>query len=240
MSNALGQGLFSADGPLFLWHDFMQRALNEPWEWNGNEPVPQGRFDQPDGVVTADVCRFSGMAATNRCGRIINLPFLEGTVPPPDNVHPNGCLDLELYVGQAVPDRPSTWIEAADRWSDRLVNGQTGASGDPADYQENPNVRFAIAPAYGERGWEAICGERVARPRPSQTPRPSGGGGGGGNPCRPTPCTPPPSGDGDGNSLPVAPPVVGGMAPAFAVATAAGGATYLRAWRRRGGRHRAD
>ena len=28
LSNALGQGLFSADGPLYLWHDFMEIALN--------------------------------------------------------------------------------------------------------------------------------------------------------------------------------------------------------------------
>ena len=29
LSNALGQGLFSADGPLYMWHDFMEIALNQ-------------------------------------------------------------------------------------------------------------------------------------------------------------------------------------------------------------------
>ena len=103
--------------------------------------------------------------------RTITLPFLEGTVPPLDNVHPAGCLDLELYVSTAVPTRPQNWIIAADTWSDRVVNGQTGASGDPANYQTDPNVKFQIAPLYGESGFPSVCGERVARPSP--TPEPS-------------------------------------------------------------------
>ena len=106
------------------------------------------------------------MAATAGCGTTITLPFLEGTVPPFDNVHPAGCLDLELYVSTAVPTRPQNWIIAADTWSDRVVNGQTGASGDPANYQTDPNVKFQIAPLYGESGFPAVCGERVARPKP--------------------------------------------------------------------------
>ena len=190
MSNVLGQGLFSADGPLYLWHEFMTRALNEPWAWNGEKPVGQTGIDQPEGIVTAEVCRWSGMADSGRCGETITVPFLEGTVPPVDDVHPQGCLDLELYVTNATPDRPENWIEAADTWSDRMVNGQTGASGDPADYQDNPQVRFAISPIYGEPGFPSVCGERIFRPRPAPrpdpteepkpTPKPSPGGGGGG------------------------------------------------------------
>ena len=67
LSNKLGQGLYSADGPLYLWHDFMKLALNQPWDWNGQAPVPNNDFAQPPGVVTAKVCRFSGMAATGNC-----------------------------------------------------------------------------------------------------------------------------------------------------------------------------
>jgi membrane peptidoglycan carboxypeptidase len=195
MSNAISGGLFSADGPLFLWHEFMDLALNQPWDWNDQTPVGQTSFDQPEGIVNAQVCRWSGMAATGSCGRTITLPFLEGTVPPFDNVHSRGCLDLEQYVGQA--DRPSSWITAADTWADRVVNGQTGSSGDPADYQTNPNVRFAIGPIYGESGFPSVCGERVARPSkepdpsgepdPSASPGEGGGGGGGGGRPRPTP-----------------------------------------------------
>ncbi len=138
LSNEFSGGLFSADGPLFLWQEFMELALNNPWDWNGQAPVPQTTFDQPAGIVQAPVCRFSGMSATNNCGQIITLPFLEGTVPPLDNVHFRGCLDLEQYVAQSIPKRPDNWIVAADTWSDRLVNGQTGSRGDPANYQDRP------------------------------------------------------------------------------------------------------
>ena len=184
MSNEISGGLFSADGPLFLWEEFMTLALNQPWDWNGQKAVGQTGFEQPDGIVRADVCRWSGMAATDSCGETIELPFLEGTVPPPDNVHTRGCLDLEGYVDQATPERPENWIEAADVWSDRLVTGQTGSSGDPDKYQDDPRVRFAIAPIYGESGFPAICGERTLMSRPAApaapAPAPPGGGGGGG------------------------------------------------------------
>jgi membrane peptidoglycan carboxypeptidase len=191
MSNVLGEGLFSADGPLYLWQEFMTRALNEPWDWNGDEPVGQTSFEQPEGIVTAEICRWSGMAATNACGRTITAPFLEGTVPPLDNVHPSGCLDLELYLQQATPERPENWIEAADTWADRLINGDTGARGDPNDYQEDENVRFAIAPLNGESGFPTVCGERRAPPPPPRSnpprdddddePQPTGPPRGGGN-----------------------------------------------------------
>ena len=206
LSNEFSGGLFSADGPLFLWEEFMDLALNNPWDWNGGQPVPQTSFEQPDGIVTAPVCRFSGMAATNNCGRIIELPFLEGTVPPLDNVHSRGCLDLEQYVNGANPDRPENWIEAADTWSDRVVNGQTGARGDPANYQDDERVQFAITPMYGEPGFPSVCGERVFRPRPTPAPSappssaaptpdpspPGGGGGGGGGGGSPEPPPGPP------------------------------------------------
>jgi membrane peptidoglycan carboxypeptidase len=209
MSNVLGEGLFSADGPLFLWEEFMSRALNEPWDWNGQTPVGQTSFEQPDGIVTAEVCRWTGMANSGRCGETTTLPFLEGTVPPVDNVHPRGCLDLELYVSQATPDRPDEWIEAADTWADRLLSGQTGASGDPTEYQDDERVRFAISPIYGESGFPSVCGERVVQQRPAPTPprapaptpappaatpppatpapTPPGGGGGGGTEPPPGP-----------------------------------------------------
>ena len=178
LSNEFSGGLFSADGPLFLWQEFMQLALNNPWDWNGQTPVAQTTFDQPPGIVLANVCRFSGMSAGN-CGgeRVIQLPFLEGTVPPLDNVHARGCLDLEAYVAQA--GRPENWLIAADTWSDRVVNGQTGARGDPSKYQEDLRVQFAIGALYGERGIPSVCGERVAQPSPSPgasgsgTPEPS-------------------------------------------------------------------
>ncbi|MGI8930604.1 MAG: hypothetical protein ACR2F5_04770, partial [Candidatus Limnocylindria bacterium] len=207
MSNEFG-GLFSADGPLLLWEEFMDLALNRPWDWNGQQPVPQTSIDEPAGIVTATFCRWTGMSASGGCGRTITAPFLEGTVPPFDNVH-RGCLDLELYVSQAVPNRPENWIAAADRWSDRQVNGQTGSSGRPEDYKTNPSVRFAIAPLYGENGFPSVCGERVAPtpgPSPSDepseeatpTPAPTEGATGGLPPAGPPPVVPPAGDSGAG------------------------------------------
>jgi len=204
LSNAIEGGLFSADGPLFLWHEFMDLAINQPWAWNGGAPVPQTSFAQPDGIVTASVCRFSGLAATNSCGKTITVPFLEGTVPALDNVHPRGCLDLELYLSQATPERPENWIEAADTWSDRVVNGQTAARGDPADYQDDLRVQFAISPLNGEAGFPSVCGERVSRPRPAPRPAPSGPPASGAP--TPVPSVPAPPGGGGGGGGPPTPP----------------------------------
>jgi membrane peptidoglycan carboxypeptidase len=198
MSNEFRQGLFSADGPLYLWEDFMSRALNEPWAWNGGEPVGQTSFDAPDGIVTASVCRWTGLAATNQCGPTITVPFLEGTVPALDNVHPRGCLDLELYLEQAEPNRPSNWVEAAKTWADRVVNGQTAAVGDPNDYQQDESVLFAISPIYGESGFPSVCGDRIA---PTPAPREPRGGGGGGR-ATPEPTPEPTDDDDDGGGGP--------------------------------------
>ena len=121
MSNVLGQGLFSADGPLYLWHDFMERAVNEPWDWNGRAPVPNQDFARPAGVSMAPVCRFSGMTPGG-CGQTISVPFLDGTLPPQDNVHHSDqwhsyCFDIVQYVQQA--GRPGALGECR-----RRVGGQ--------------------------------------------------------------------------------------------------------------------
>ena len=80
LSNALGQGLFSADGPLYLWHDFMEIALNRQWDWNGRKPVPQTDFAQPAGVTMETVCKFSGMRPGN-CGETRAAPVPGGHGP---------------------------------------------------------------------------------------------------------------------------------------------------------------
>lgn len=158
MSNRLG-GLFSADGPLYLWHDFMDIALNQPWDWNGQQPAPNTTFPRPSGVVMASVCRFSGMAATDNCGPTQEMPFLEGTVPPRDNVHvpnpyagggggngnggppdpsasggaggPGGtCFDIVKEISQDGR-RTQGMIESAKRWADRYVSGALAPKGDP-------------------------------------------------------------------------------------------------------------
>jgi hypothetical protein len=222
LSNALGQGLYSADGPLYLWHDFMTLALNQPWDWNAQAPVPNVDFVQPPGVVQASVCRFSGMAATGACGPTIEVPFLDGTVPPRDNVHVNKqggvgavstpdasgngggqfqvsgtCFDVVAEVAQDSR-RPPEMVRAAQRWADRFVNGELGGKGNPNQIGTlGPDqVWLAIGPLRGNSGFGApICGTIRATPTPVPTPESSGGGGGGGGGgCPPgkPACTPAP------------------------------------------------
>lgn len=173
MSNSFS-GLFSADGPLYLWQEFMTLALNEPWDWNDQEAVPISHFTQPEGIVTASICRFSGMAATNRCGPVITSPFLEGTVPPADNVHTDGCFDVVKEV-QQDSRRPAEFVEAAERWADRYVNGEVGSKGSSSQIGTlGPDkVWLAIRPLLGSNGFGGpICGE--VRETPQPTPDESG------------------------------------------------------------------
>jgi hypothetical protein len=180
--------------------------------------VPNTDIAQPTGVVTADVCRFSGMSATGACGQTMNVPFLDGTVPPPDNVHvikaggggptpvpdPSGgspggapiqgsCFDIVAELQQA--GRPPEMIASARRWADRFVNGEWGSRGDPARITElGPDrVWLLIGPLRGNSGFGApICGFVRATPTPVPTPENSGGGPGC-PPGNPEKCTPPPA-----------------------------------------------
>jgi membrane peptidoglycan carboxypeptidase len=223
LSNKLGVGLYSADGPLYLWHDFMNLAINQAWDWNGQAPVPNNDFVQPPGVVMAPVCRFSGMSPTGACGPTITVPFLDGTVPPPDNVHvnkaggvgaastpdPDGkgggfevsgtCFDVVAEVAQDGR-RPREMVAAAARWADRFVNGEWGSRGNSSQMGVlGPDqIWLQIAPVLGNSGFGApICGTIRATPTPVPTPQPSGGGGGGGGggcgPGKPGNCTPVPT-----------------------------------------------
>ncbi|HEX2221231.1 MAG TPA: transglycosylase domain-containing protein [Candidatus Limnocylindria bacterium] len=207
MSNQIRGGLFAADGPLFLWHDFMVEALNKPWEWNGRKPVGQTAFQRPEEIEMVRVCRWTGLRATRNCGRVVEMPFLPDTVPPTDNLFTRGCLDLVGYLERAQPERPESWIDAAREWSARLVTGATGARGDPGKYMDDERVRFAIAPLYGESGFPPVCGQRFTRAVApiapvGPAPPPPGGGGGGAEPApppAPAPTAAPGNGNGNGN-----------------------------------------
>jgi hypothetical protein len=258
LSNKLGVGLYSADGPLYLWHDFMQLAINQPWDWNEHAPVPNNDFVQPPGVVTASVCRYSGMSATGACGPTITVPFLDGTVPPPDNVHVNkqggggpvstpdasgngggtpiggACFDVVAEVAQDSR-RPPEMVAAASRWADRFVNGEWGPRGNPNQIGTlGPDrVWLLIAPLRGNSGFGApICGNVRATPTPVPTPQNSNGNGGCDCvPCKPN-CTPLPTAA-PAAVAPVEPPA---LVAIFAVPAILGGvplAGRLGRWGRR-------
>lgn len=232
MSNKFGGGLFSADGPLYLWHDFMEIAINQPWDWNGQQPVPNQDFPMPAGVQMAKVCRFSGMSPGG-CGQTITAPFLEGTVPPTDNVHhtdqwhPQGCFDIVQYVQQN--GRPDLWVTAAAGWVDRQNNGKGAIAKSP----------YAASPLYGNSGFGGpFCGEVKATPTPS--PQPTFCFGGGHNQtCVPVPsCPPPPFPCFTPPGAPVtytgSPSIDAGfLVPVFALPVFLGAAPYLARFARR-------
>jgi membrane peptidoglycan carboxypeptidase len=216
MSNALGQGLFSADGPLYLWHDFTDIAINQPWDWNGHQPVPNLDFAMPAGVQMSAVCRFSGMSPGGGCGQTIQIPFLEGTLPPVDNVHhadqwhPSGCFDIVQYVQQA--GRPPRWVAAAAAWADKLNNGRQARSGS----------QYNIAPLHGTSGFGGpICGELRATPTPSPSPP----GCHGNQSCPPEPSVSPP-GTGSLDST-VGTAAAGFLVPIFGLPLILGAVPYL-------------
>jgi membrane peptidoglycan carboxypeptidase len=217
MSNVLGVGLFSADGPLYLWHDFIDQAINQPWDWNGHQPVPNTDFPQPAGIQMAAVCRFSGMSPGGGCGQTIQIPFLEGTIPPVDNVHhtdqwhPGGCFDIVQYVAQA--GRPPRWVAAAAAWADKLNNGRQATSGS----------QYAISPLYGNSGFGGpICGEIKATPTPAPTPQDCHGN----QSCPPQPSATPPGTT--GSISPAGDPMTAGfLVPVFGLSLLLGMVPYL-------------
>ncbi len=238
MSTVLGQGLFSADGPLYLWHDFMEIALNRPWDWNGKKPVPQTDFARPDGVTVAKVCKFSGMLATPQCGQTRDIPLLTGTEPPRDNVHSRGCFDVVAEV-QQDSRRPQQWIDSARTWADRFVNGELGGRGDPSKIKEDPDkIRLSIAPVLGNSGFGGpICGavrHRAATPSPSASGSPGASSSGNPTPssCVPKPkrgqtCPPQPTAAGPGS------PTGAFLVPLFGAPALLGAIPYVVALRRR-------
>ena len=227
----MADNLFAATGPLYLWHEFMNLAINRPWDWNGKKIVPQTDFPQPSGVTMGTVCRWTGLAPSKACGRTVTVPFLDGTAPAADDSWVNGCLDLVKFVREQ--GRPDSWATAAKTFEDRVVNSQWGSSGNIKDPNADPaKLKYPIAPIPGERGFPALCGVKVATPSPSATPNPKGSqspGPSGSFPfCihkgKPTPCP----------SLPAAAAVApaagsGGLPVAlFALPAMAGSVPYLR------------
>ena len=61
-----GQGLYSADGPLYLWHDFMRSPSTSRGTGTARRRSRTTTSPQPAGRRHGDVCRFSGMAADRR------------------------------------------------------------------------------------------------------------------------------------------------------------------------------
>ncbi len=230
--------VYAATGPLYLWHDFMDIALNKPWDWNNQAIAPLQDFAKPDGVTMTTVCRWTGLAPSSACRENVTVPMLDGTQPGPDTSWVNGCLDLAKFARDQ--GRPATWQVANQAWADRQVNGDLRGGKAPAGASPAPNTlfyRYGISTLPGVGHWPPVCGQKRATPTPSPTPEGSGGPFPSfsgfpfpsichGNKCSPKPAATTTSAapDGGSPSMPLA---------FFIVPVVAGGIPYLRRLRRR-------
>jgi membrane peptidoglycan carboxypeptidase len=233
-----GPGEFlAAYGPLLMWHDFMDIALNKPWDWNNKAVAPAQDFAKPDGVTMTSVCRWTGLAPSAACRENISVPMLDGTQPGPDTSWVNGCLDLAKYAQDQ--GRPAAWQAANQAFADRQVNGDLRGGKVSPDVSPNPNplfYRYGITTVPGVGHWPPLCGQKRATPTPSPTPQGSGGPGPSGSfpfpsicnghKCSSAPAATTTSAE-SGTSSPSMPLAV------FVVPFVAGGIPYLRRLRRR-------
>jgi membrane peptidoglycan carboxypeptidase len=235
-----GPGEFlAAYGPLLMWHDFMDIALNKPWDWNNKAIAPAQDFVRPAGVTMTTVCRWTGLAPSSACGDNVTVPMLDGTQPGPDTSWVNGCLDLSKF--EQDQGRPATWQVAAQAFADRQINGDLRGGRVPAGASPAPNplfYRYGISTLPGVGHWPPLCGVKRETPTPSPSPGGSGfpfpsfSGGPFPSLCNGHKCSTAPSAvttstvSGTGTpSMPLA---------IFVVPFVAGGIPYLRRLRRKG------
>ena len=240
LSNKLGVGLYSADGPLYLWHDFLNLAINQAWDWNGHAPRPtttsssRPAWSWHPSVASAGCrrpvpagrpSRFRSSTERSRHPTTCMSIRRAGLVPRRRRIPTararfqvsGTCFDVVAEVAQDGR-RPREMVAAAARWADRFVNGEWGAKGSSSQIGVlGPDqIWLQIAPVLGNSGFGApICGTIRATPTPVPTPQSSGGGGGGGcGPGKPGNCTPAPTPVALSNGAPIQPT---GLVAMFAV-----------------------
>ncbi len=70
--------------------------------------LDSSRFDKPDGVVSATICKASGKRATSSCTDTYTEYFVEGTVPGECDAHSNSaevCEDTGLLANEYCPNK---------------------------------------------------------------------------------------------------------------------------------------
>ena len=93
---SLGRGQDGARNGVPLWTRFMIAA---------HDSLPTLDFEEPDGIVHADVCLESGQLATDRCVDVRNEIFIEGTEPTSTcSIHPS----TGLYIPRDRDDVSDT------------------------------------------------------------------------------------------------------------------------------------
>lgn len=188
------QDVFAADGPTFIWHDYMAEvaALNE---------LPVRDFPRPEGIVEADVDAMSGQLPGEFTRTTVREIFAQGNVPTQqDQLHrelrieaetgkiwQDGCGDFETNPPSGSPDpsapppppepkeevfldlstveaSQATWGEANRAWIERYRENEEALDRYPV-----PPLDAPLAPSE-----ECTPGEvPTSTPSPTPTPTPS-------------------------------------------------------------------
>jgi penicillin-binding protein 1A len=135
--------VFAADGPTFIWHDYMEEVA-------AHNELPVRDFPRPDGIVEQEVDELSGMLPGEHTVRTLTEIFAQSHQPDEeDNLHrrlrieaetgkiwQEGCGDFESQPGTGDDEEPQprervyldlgdyeehhdTWDAANDRWIER-------------------------------------------------------------------------------------------------------------------------
>jgi membrane peptidoglycan carboxypeptidase len=170
--------VFAADGPTFIWHDYMAEVTD-------TLDLPVREFPRPDGIVEREVDAISGMLPGPLTDQTVNEIFAESNVPnDEDTVHqrmrleaetgkiwqegcgdPNSTNQGRIYIDLAGwESHHETWEQANHEWIAEWRGRESGLRRAPA-----PSMRYPLAPT--ER---CTPGEiPTSTPSPSPTPTPS-------------------------------------------------------------------
>jgi membrane peptidoglycan carboxypeptidase len=170
--------VFAADGPTFIWHDYMAEVTEAA-------KLPIRDFPRPDGIVERQVDAVTGMLPGPFTSQTVTEIFAASNVPTQiDDLHERlriedatgkiwqeGCGDsnsspqgrIYLQLDGYEKDHP-TWNRANERWIDRWRGRERQLPRSPA-----PPLGYALAPTE-----KCTPGEvPTSTPSPSPTPIPS-------------------------------------------------------------------
>jgi membrane peptidoglycan carboxypeptidase len=167
--------VFAADGPTFIWHDYMAEVTEA-------QDLPVRDFPRPDGIVEQRVDAISGMRPGPLTTQTVTEVFAKSNVPDQeDNLHKRlrievetgkiwqeGCGDssggnrIFLDLGDVEKDNPS-WDRANDKWIEQWRGRERQLRRSPA-----PPLGYALAPT--ERCTPGEVPTSTPTPSPSPTP----------------------------------------------------------------------
>jgi membrane peptidoglycan carboxypeptidase len=170
--------VFAADGPTFIWHDYMAQVTEA-------QDLPVRNFPRPNGIVEKQVDAISGMLPGPFSTQTVTEVFAQSNTPDQeDDLHQRlrieaatgkiwreGCGDsnssaqgrIYLDLGDVEKDHP-TWDRANDKWIEEWQGRERVLPRSPA-----PPLGYALAPTE-----KCTPGEvPTSTPRPSPTPQPT-------------------------------------------------------------------